>query len=317
MTPFKPWLILLYALFAPALLAGALAHAQTPDRIPLGFDPAQMQVLANHHPAWAAPANDIGALPANQPLENVTLVLARSAQQEQAFDQLLADQLDPASPDYHQWLTPQEIGQRFGVSDNDIAAITAWLQSQGLHVNWVSQSRILMSFGGTAADMGRAFQTEFHYYRVNGTQRLSVASDPVIPSAFAPVIKAVRGFYTIQDHAYHLARPALSDQPGLTIASGGVTYHFIAPADFSLIYDLPLTQTGSGITIGIVGESRTDMADYLNFKLLTDTTFSNPTEVIPTVQGGADPGPAYTSVQIGSTRLNSSHGGISRMPSSA
>jgi hypothetical protein len=296
MTSFKPWIILFFLPFAASLLAGPHVLAQAPDRIAQGFDPAQVQVLANHHPEWANPANDLGVVPANQPLENLTFVLARSDEQELAFDQLLADQLDPVSQDFHRWLTPQEIGQRFGISDNDISAITAWLQSQGLHVNWISQSRILISFGGTAADMGRAFQTEFHNYKVNDKQRVSVASDPVIPSALAPLIKAVRGFYTVEDHAFHLASPAISDQPGMTITSGGVAYHFIAPADFSLIYDLPAAQNGNGTTIGIVGEARTDMADYVNFKSLTNTTFSNPTEVIPALQGGADPGSAYTAV---------------------
>ncbi len=296
MTSFKPWIILFFLSLAASSLAGPHVRAQAPDRIAQGFDPAQVQLLANHHPAWANPANDLGAVPANQPLENLTFVLARSDEQEQAFDQLLADQLNPASPDYHRWLTPQEIGQRFGISDSDISAIAAWLQSQGLHVSWVSQSRILINFGGTAGDMGRAFQTEFHNYKVNDKQRISVASDPVVPSALAPLIKAVRGFYTVEDHAFHLASPAISNQPGMTITSGGTTYHFIAPADFSLIYDLPAAQNGSGTTIGIVGEARTDMADYVNFKSLTSSTFSNPTEVIPALQGGADPGSAYTAV---------------------
>ena len=34
------------------------------------------------------------------------------------------------------------------------------------------------------------------------------------------------------------------------------------------------------------------MADFTNFKALTGSTFTNPTEVIPTTHGGLDPGPA-------------------------
>ncbi len=72
---------------------------------------------------------------------------------------------------------------------------------------------------------------------------------------------------------------------------------FLAPADFATIYDLPAGLTGAGTTIGIVAEARTDFADFNNFNGLTGSTFSNPTEVVPTAFGGIDPGPAYTTQQ--------------------
>ena len=54
------------------------------------------------------------------------------------------------------------------------------------------------------------------------------------------------------------------------------------------------------MTIGIVDESRTDFADFDNFRYLTGANFSNPTEIVPTAFGGVDPGPAYTSPPGGS-----------------
>ena len=275
-------------LLAAAAVAGGAAHAQVPDRITRPIDPGVMQVLAHHHPQWAVQANDAGAVPANLPVEHLTLVLERSAQQEAAFEELLREQQDPASPNYHRWLTPVEIGERFGLSDDDITAITGWLQSQGLHVDWVAPSHIFIEFGGAAADVGNAFGTELHYYKVDGEQRMSVAADPEIPAAIAPVIRSVRGLYTINDRPFHVMTPMAAGTPELTVSSE----HFIAPADFATIYDLPAGLTGAGTTIGIVAESRTDMADFGNFKGLTGSTFGNPTEVVPTAFYGADPGPA-------------------------
>ncbi|MEI9967838.1 MAG: hypothetical protein WDM87_04115 [Terracidiphilus sp.] len=98
-------------------------------------------------------------------------------------------------------------------------------------------------------------------------------------------------------------RPCNRGSPDLTISSGGVTYHFLAPGDFATIYDVPASLTGSGTTIGIVAEARTDVADFTNFKSLTGSTFGNPTEVVPTAYGGIDPGPAYTSQSCGSCAL--------------
>jgi subtilase family serine protease len=295
MTPHNSMQFRLYFPLAVLALAAGTVRAQVADRITSPIDPAHTQMLAHHHPQWAAPANDAGAVPANLPIENLTLVLARSPQQEAAFEQLLSEQQDPASPNYHQWLTPAEIGERFGLSDDDLDAISGWLQSQGLRVNWVAPSRIFIGFSGAAADVGRALGTELHYYKAHGEQRISVASDPMIPVALAPALKSIRGLYTLDDRPLHFVTPMQSNAPDLTISSGGTTYHFLAPGDFATIYDLPASQTGAGTTIGIVAESRTDSADFTNFELLTGFSFSGPTEVIPTALGGADPGPAYTS----------------------
>jgi subtilase family serine protease len=273
------------------------ARAQVVDRIQRSIDPAQTQPLANHHPVWAVAANDAGPVPANLPIQGITLVLARPSQQEQAFEQLLRDQQDPSSPEYHHWLTSNEIGERYGSSENDIAALTGWLQSQGLQVSWVAPSRTFIGFTGTAANVGRAFQTELRYYTVNGKQRMSVSSEPMIPSALAPAIRSIRGLFTIEERPSHIATTVQSSSPNLTISSGGVTYHFLAPGDFATIYDLPASLTGSGTTIGIVAEARTDVADFTNFRSLTGSTFATPTEVIPTAYGGVDPGPAYITSQ--------------------
>jgi subtilase family serine protease len=297
MIPRKLLQLLVFVPLAACSFALGVARAQVTDRIQRSIDPAQTQPLANHHPLWAIAVNDAGAVPANLQIQSITLVLARSSQQEQAFDQLLRDQQDPESPEYHHWLTPNEIGERFGLSENDIAALTGWLQSQGLQVSWVAPSRAFIGFTGSAANVSRAFQTELHYYTVNGKQRMSVSSDPMIPAALAPAISSVRGLFSIEERPSHFATTVQSSSPDLTVSSGGVSYHFLAPGDFATIYDVPSSLTGSGTTIGIVAEARTDAADFTNFKSLTGSTFGNPTEVIPTAYGGVDPGPAYTTTQ--------------------
>jgi subtilase family serine protease len=277
-------------LLAAAAFASPPSQLQSTNRITQPVDTSQLQALPNHHPLWATTANNIGVVPADLPLNQFTLVLARSAQQQQAFEQFLAGQQNPASPDYHHWLTPAEVGQRFGLSDEDIATISGWLQSQGLHVNWVSPSRIFIGFGGSAANVNRAFQTEMHYYNVRGQQRLSVNSDPTIPAAILPVITAIRGLYTIDEQPANRISAVQSAAPQLTGSTGN---HYIAPADFNVIYDVPSSVTGAGMTIGIVGWSRTDFADFDNFRSKTGASFPNPTEVIPTAYGGIDPGSAF------------------------
>jgi subtilase family serine protease len=272
----------------------APAQAQNADRVPQSFDQAPTVVLPGHHPLWATSANDLGPLNPNQTIDNLTMVLARSPEQQKAFDQFIEDQQNPGSPNYHHWLTAPEIGQQFGFSDHDISAISSWLTSQGLHIRFVTPDKVLIAFGGSAANIGRAFGTQMHSYNVHGKSRISVDSDPKVPFALAPVITAVRGFFTIQERPQHVSRIGHKNSPDITI--NAESDYAIGPADFAKIYDLPSTLTGSGVTIGIVSESRTNFTDFQNFSAFLGATLNNPTEIIPSASpfDGQDPGAAYT-----------------------
>jgi subtilase family serine protease len=276
-------------------------NAEIADRVLQPVDTTQVQTLPNHFPQWASAENDRGALPGDQELSGFTIVLARSPQQEAAMQKLIADQQNPASGDYHHWLTPLEVGARFGLSQSDIAAVTGWLQSQGLHVQFVSNSRLFIGFNGKAGDIGRAFKAEFHNYSVDGSQLVSVSSEPTIPQALTPVIKAVRGLFTIDDKPQHFSKVSQQASPDLTVTTTSGTLYALAPADFATVYDLPTSLAGTGVTVGIVGESRTDFTDFSYFRTLTGSTMPNPTEIVPTAYGGVDPGPAITTSQSSGT----------------
>src|ERR1039458_3749405 len=86
--------------FAIASCLAPPSFAQTPDLLVAQVEPANRVSLIGHHPAWASVQNDVGAVPADLLLGPFGLVLARSPQQQQAFDQFLRDQLDPSSPNY-------------------------------------------------------------------------------------------------------------------------------------------------------------------------------------------------------------------------
>jgi subtilase family serine protease len=290
------------ALSAPYLnshLASQQASRHTvPSRLTTEpIDPSLLQPLPNHVPLWAKSRNNVGLASLQLAL---TMVLSRPPEQQAALEKLLADQKNPASPDFHHWLTPSEIGERFGPADADLQEIEGWIQAQGLQLKWVSPSRTFVGFGGQAATVGHAFGTEIHNYRVNGADRISVSSDPMIPVALAPVVKSIFGLYTIEDHPFHALTAPQTANPDLSLPDGS---HFIVPADFQTIYDGIVGASGYQQTIGIVGRSRTNFADFTNFKQLTQSSFQTPTEIVPTAFGGVDPGPALTAPPTGTVSI--------------
>lgn len=117
------------------VLANFTLYAQNASLPSRQVNLAQVRVLPNHRPRWADSANDLGALPADQVVDQMTLVLSGSPEQELAFEKFLADQQNPASTNYHHWLSPAEIGERFGPSQQDMGALTECLRSQRLHIN--------------------------------------------------------------------------------------------------------------------------------------------------------------------------------------
>ena len=208
----------------------------------------------------------------------------QDAAQEDALTQLLDAQHNPESPYYHQWLTPEQYGERFGVSEADAAQVTAWLTSYGMEVEELTAGRRSIIFSGTAAEVESAFHTQIHTYKIGGEIHHANASDPEIPMAFAQVVGGVVSLHDFRSKPMH--NGARISTPVFT--SGGS--HYLAPADFATIYDLgPLYQqsiNGNGQSGAIVARSNISVADVRQFR----TSFGLPANDPQIIVNGSDPG---------------------------
>ncbi len=280
-------------------MAAMPSLAQTKDLVNTPVDPTSRIVLRGARPLLALSQNDQGLVPADTAFAHMTLVLKRSAQQQEVFEQFLQQLQDSASPNYHHWLTPTQLGKRFGSSTHDIYVVSAWLRSEGFRVDSVSNSRVLIDFSGTASSVGAAFSTEMRYYLVAGEQRVATAHDPQIPAALESVIESVRGLYTIKErpgvgarHARIRAGGSYSPVPEGDLCNNKGCGNYIFPADFATIYDLNSVYNqgidGTGQTIAILGHSRVYGPDIVNFETLSGLPVKNPTVIVPPL--GTDPG---------------------------
>ena len=183
------------ALVLALLLFSALgAAAQAPNvraRVTEAVDELNLVTLrGNIHPL-ARPEYDRGAAPDSQSVARMLLVLQRGSEQEAALRQLLDQQQIKSSPNYHQWLTPEQFGQQFGPADSDIQAVTDWLTTQGFQVDRVAAGRTVIEFSGTAGLVRQALHTEIHRYVVNGEEHWANASNPQVPAALVPVVAGI------------------------------------------------------------------------------------------------------------------------------
>ena len=191
------------------ILSLQVGHTQTVGSRPLitqGVDERNLFALRGNTRPEATPDNDRGRVDDDLPMTHMLLQLRRPPEQETALEQFLNGVQNSASPNFHKWLTPQQFGQDFGVSEQDLDVITRWLRSQGFTVNSIYPNRMLIDFSGTARSVREGFHTEIHRFQVGGNGHIANISDPRIPAALAPVIVGVVSLNDFKPHALHKMR---------------------------------------------------------------------------------------------------------------
>jgi subtilase family serine protease len=224
------------------------------------IDENKRVTLAGNTRPEANATNDRGAVPDDFSLEHLQLQLQLPSEKEQQLEQLIQELHDPNSPNFHQWLTPDQFRQEFSLATEDINTITHWLQSQGFTVNVIYPRSI--DFSGTAAQVRAAFKTEIHNLDVDGAKHIANMTDPQIPAALAP---AIVGVVSLNDFMPH---PANRRRASYTVGNGD---YLMVPADLATIYNFnPLfskSVSGQGQTIVVIED--TDLfttADWTTFR---------------------------------------------------
>jgi len=246
-----------------ASLFSTLGYAAAPDRIKGAIDSGNGVVLQGHVAHWARPQFDQGPVDPSRTMR-VTMLFMPTAQQLAALRKLIADQQDIASPKYHQWLTAQQYGQQFGLSQSDLGRISSWLQAQGFKITYLAKGQDYLSFQGSAAQVQSTFQTPIHQYSVNGKTHFGNVTAPVIPAALSGIVSGFRGMHDFFPHSM------MKKHADYTVSGFGT--HILVPGDLATIYDInPLYQltpsiNGSGENIVIAGQSDVYLADLVDYR---------------------------------------------------
>ena len=244
----------------------------------------EVVVLQGNLNPRARPENDRGAVDASTRIGGVKLVLGQTDRQAADLARLLEAQRDPASADYQNWLSPEEYGERFGVSENDLAQLTSWVRSQGLAVEQVARARNWITFSATAGQIAATFKTELHRYEAGGEKHFANASEPSIPASLAGIVVAVRG---LDDFRPRPQRATINVKPDFNASNGS---HYLAPDDLTMIYDIQALYKagfdGTGQKLAIAGQTDINIADIRAFR----SEFNLPVKDPQMVLAGADPG---------------------------
>lgn len=257
------------SLCAVVLIVALPLVAQTQpraNRITQNLNSGTITTLAGTLHPITLRATDLGAVDSKMQLSSMTLNISLSAAQQTELNALLEAQQDPKSPQYHQWLTQEAFGARFGLTDDDLSKVTAWLTAQGFTVQAVSSSRNAITFRGSVLQVEMAFHTQLHQYQLDGETHFANATELRVPASLASVVRNVRGLNDFRPKA-NISRMIKAPSPEFTTPGGS---HFMAPGDWATIYDVTSIYsagyTGAGAHVGIVGQTYVPKADIDHFR---------------------------------------------------
>src|ERR1035438_319020 len=294
------------SLFSQAIFAATVyTNARPMARVTKQVNNGKRTILYGHVPHVVASASamggarDMGRLNPNTAMQGMRIVLRSSPEQSRELRRIIDEQQDKRTANFHQWVTPEEFGNSFGVHEDDIKQVTDWLTKQGFTVENVTKSKRIIQFSGTSGQVEQAFQTSMHTFQVNGETHASASRDISVPEALAPVIGGVNGLHNFFRKTHMVDVQRLSDRrlgdqglgdPGLGDLqdylrlgphyTSSSTVHYVGPADFATIYNTaPLLAAGingTGQNIAIVGRSDILMSDVQTYRQLFNLPPNDP-----------------------------------------
>ncbi len=132
--------------------------AQTAPSAPVA---AGMKQLKDHvAEAWKS-LTPSGRLPASSELR---LALSLPLRNPEELSAMLVDVYDPASANFHHYLTPEEFTARFGATATDYEAVANYATTNGLRVIEQHSNRLVLDVAGPVANIEQAFHVALRTY---------------------------------------------------------------------------------------------------------------------------------------------------------
>ena len=299
-------LVLLFAMIALALAISSRAIAQ----------------VVKMHGTVPPGVSTMGGLGHLDPAKPLTLDIRFALRNRAQRDQLIAAQMDPASPRYHQWLTAAEFTRRFGATADAFSAVKSWLTASGFQIIGGSREEGYLRFSSDTALVERVFNTQLEDF---GNGKFANLTEPEIPASFAGVIGDILGMHNLgslepdyeSSNLQRSHRPLPVSKRSARKSASGPDYSLgngkfaFGPPDFYTFYDeTPLLMKGNtgsngSDCIGIFANTNiykepaqaTILEDY--FQLFSqDTAFSTDPNITINLSGEADPGVIGSGVDI-------------------
>jgi subtilase family serine protease len=209
---------------------------------------AERQTLQGHVPAAVAKLNmqPMGRLPATKRLN---LAIGLPLRNQSTLTNLLRQLYDPASTNFHRYLTPEQFSEQFGPTDAAYQTVLQFAASNGFTVTATYAHRELVSVSATVSDLERAFQVNLRTYQHPTESRQFYAPD-VEPSV--PTIVPILSVSGLNNYAQASGTHRLRANGPSGTGTGTGPHGWYQGYDFRNAYVPGVTLSGSGQYVGLV-----------------------------------------------------------------
>jgi hypothetical protein len=236
---------------------------------------APRQVLRDHVPAVVAGLKAVGDVAGTNRL---SLAIGLPLRNKEALTNLLRQIYDPASTNYHHFLTPEQFARMFGPTEKDYRAVLAFANANGLEVAATHPNRMLVDVSGSVADIQKAMRVTLRMYPHPHEARRFYAPDTEPSVDLSIPILSVGGLDNYSLPQPRLAAvPLVNGQNAAPNAGSGPSGSYMG-GDFRAAYAPGVTLTGSGQVVGLLqfdGYTASDIAYYESQAGLPGVTLSN------------------------------------------
>ena len=245
-------------------------------RLPAPAQTVGKQLMHGHVPAVVARLQAIGNLSGTT---NLQLAIGLPLRNAEALTNLLRQIYDPASPNFHHYLTPQQFAEQFGPTEPDYQAVIAFARARGLVVTATHPNRMLLDVSGPVANVEQALNVKMRVYQHPTEQRTFYAPDTEPSPELAVPILHISGLDNFAPPQPRLqARPLNEGETSSTPNAGSGPSGTYRGGDFRAAYVPDSILTGSGQTVGLLqfdGYTASDIAYYESQAGLPSVTVSN------------------------------------------
>ncbi len=179
------------------------------------------------------------------PGQQLNLSIGLSPRNAANLNTLLNALYDPQSPQYHQFLTPDQFESLYAPTPDQAQQVVSYLQSVGMTVTGVAPNNLLIDATATVAQAEAAFSTTINNYQLGSRVFYANATPPVVPTAISSLISSIGGL----DNSTPM-QPLYQRMAGKAqLASGPTGY---GPKDLVGAYDVAPLQNA-----GVLGDNQT------------------------------------------------------------
>ena len=152
--------------------------------------------VPNSKPAWTAHTKALGATSAKAAINARVYLAPRGGLAALAAEAKAMS--TPGNAEYHHFLTSSQYVAKYAPTADQVAAVSAYLKSEGLKVGSVGAQNRYISVSGSVAAANKAFNTKIYNYKHNGQSVQANASALSLPNNIAVSVLTVTGVDTTQ-----------------------------------------------------------------------------------------------------------------------